>query len=152
MTEAQRRAYLEAMGIGVWIHKPAAPDTDRWVVGPGSGSTLLLCRTAEESGSRLAADIGRSLGGNPVWAWPDPAGRQEYPSLNTTIDQYLFTQVLLFGHALADKAFKSSVPDVLGSASVRVTADLDELAVDGLARRELWQCLSGALTDRKDEH
>ncbi len=147
MTEAQRRAYLEAMGIGVWINKPAVPDTDRWVVGPGSGSTLLLCRSAQESGTRLAADIGRSLGGNPVWAWPDPEGRQEYPSLKDTIAQYLFTRVLLFGHALAGQAFKISVPEVLGSASVQVTADLDELAVDGTARRKLWQCLSGAQTD-----
>ena len=107
----------------------------------------MLCRAAEESGTRLAADIGRSLGGDPVWAWPDPEGRQEYPSLKDTIEQYLFTQVLLFGHALASQAFKGSVPDVLGSASVQVTADLDELAADGMARRKLWQCLSGALPD-----
>lgn len=141
MIEIQRRAYLEAMGIGVWINKSAAPDADRWVVGPGSGSTLLLCRTAEESGTRLAADIGRSLGGDPVWAWPDPEGRQEHPSLKDTIEQYLFTQVLLFGPALAGRVFKGSVPEALGSASVQVTADLDELAVDGVARRKLWQCL-----------
>ena len=147
MMETQRRAYLEAMGIGVWINKPAAPDADRWVVGPGSGSTLLLCRTAEESGTRLAADIGRSLGGDPVWAWPDPEGRQEYPSLKDTIEQYLFTQAVLFGPALAGQAFNGSVPEVLGSASLQVTADLDELAVDGMARRKLWQCLSGALSD-----
>jgi hypothetical protein len=144
MMEAQRRAYLEAMGIGVWVNKPAAPDADRWVVGPGSGSTLLLCRTAEESGTRLAADIGRSLGGDPVWAWPDPEGRQEYPSLKDTIEQYLFTQAVLFGRALAGQTFKDGVPEVLGSASLQVTADMDELAVDGMARRKLWQCLSGA--------
>lgn len=141
MIEIQRRAYLEAMGIGVWINKSAAPDADRWVVGPGSGSTLLLCRTAEESGTRLAADIGRSLGGDPVWAWPDPEGRQEHPTLKDTIEQYRFTQVLLFGPALAGRVFKGSVPEVLGSTSVQVTADLDELAVDGVARRKLWQCL-----------
>ena len=147
MIEAQRRAYLEAMGIGVWINKPAAPDADRWVVGPGSGSTLLLCRTAEESGTRLATDIGRSLGGDPVWAWPDPEGRQEYPSLGDTIERYLFTQVVLFGHALAGQAFKGSVPEFHGSASLQVAADLDELAMDGMARRKLWQYLSGALPD-----
>ena len=152
MIEAQRRAYLEAMGIGVWINRIAAPDADRWVVGPGSGSTLLLCRTAQESGTRLAADIGRSLGGDPVWAWPDPEGRKEYPSLKDTIEQYLFTQVLLFGHALAVRAFKGSVPEALACASVQVTADLDELAVDGMARRKLWQCLSATLPDHNDEH
>ena len=147
MTEAQRRAYLEAMGIGVWINKAAAPDAYRWVVGPGSGSTLLLCRTAQQSGTRLAADIGRSLGGDPVWAWPDPQERQEHPLLEDTIEQYLFTQVLLFGHALASRSFKGSVPGVLGSASVQVTADLDELAVDGMAKRKLWQCLFGAIAE-----
>ncbi|MEE8339313.1 MAG: hypothetical protein V3R56_04160 [Xanthomonadales bacterium] len=147
MIETQRRAYLEAMGIGVWVIKSAAPDADRWVVGPGGGSTLLLCRTADESGTRLAADIGRSLGGDPVWAWPDPEARLEYPSLKDTIEQYLFTQVLLFGSALTDLAFKGSVPEVLGSASVQVVADLDELAVGGMARRKLWQCLSLIATD-----
>jgi hypothetical protein len=147
MIEAQRRAYLEAMGIGVWVIKPAAPDTDRWVVGPGAGGTLLLCRTADESGTRLAADIGRSLGGDPVWAWPDPQGRREFPSLKDTIEQYLFTQVLLFGPALTSLAFKGSAPEVLGSASVQVIADLDELAVDGMARRKLWQCLSQITTN-----
>ena len=145
MIETQRRAYLEAMEIAVWINKPAAPDTARWLVGPGSGSTLLLCRSPEESGTRLAADIGRSLGGDPAWAWPDPESSQERPSLEATIEQYLFTQVVLFGTALAGQAFSGKVPGILGSAKVQVTADLDELAVDGMARRHLWQCLSGDL-------
>ncbi len=149
MIEAQRRAYLEAMGIGVWINKSDAPDGIRWLVGPGSGSTLLLCRTARESGTRLAADIGRSLGGDPVWAWPDPEGRQEFPTLADTLEQNLFTQVLLFGRALAGQAFKGSAPEVLASASVQVAADLDELAVNGMARRKLWQCLSRALPDHE---
>jgi hypothetical protein len=151
MIEAQRRSYLEAMGIGVWINRPAAPDATRWIVGPGSGSTLLLCRSPEESGTRLAADIGRSLGGDPVWAWPDPEGRQECPLLENTIEQYLFTQVVLFGKALSAQAFIGKVPGVLGSASVQVTADMDELRVDGPARRNLWQCLSRALPAGKDE-
>lgn len=142
MIEAQRRAYLEAMGIGVWINKPVGPDADRWLVGPGSGSTLLLCRTVQESATRLAADIGRSLGGDPVWAWPDPEGRQEFPSLRDAVEQHLFTQVLLFGQVLAGQIFKGKVPEVLASASVQVTTNLDELAADGLARRKLWQCLS----------
>ena len=147
MIEAQRRAYLEAMGIGVWINKPAVPDADRWVVGPGSGNMLLLCRTARESATRLAADIGRSLGGDPVWAWPDPEGRQEYPVLKDTIEQNLFTQVLLFGQMLASQVFKGGVPEVIGSARLQVTADLGELAVDGMARRKLWQSLSLITTD-----
>ncbi len=151
MIEAQRRAYLDAMGVEVWVKKPAAPDTDRWVVGPGSGSTLLLCRTARESATRLAADIGRSLGGDPVWAWPDPDLSEECPSLKDTIEQHLFTQVLLFGESLAGQIFKGSTPEVFGSASLQVTANLDELAVDGKARRMLWRCLSRALAGNEDE-
>ena len=149
MIEAHRRAYLEAMGIGVWINKPAVPDADRWVVGPGSGNMLLLCHTARESATRLAADIGRSLGGDPVWAWPDPEGRQEYPALKDTIEQNLFTRVLLFGQALASQVFKTGMPEVIGSASLQVTADLGELAVDGMARRKLWQRLSLITNDER---
>jgi hypothetical protein len=141
MTEAQRQAYLEAMGISVWIGKPATPGPDRLVVGPGSGSTLLLCRVAEESATRLAADIGRCLE-DPVWSWPDPEGNPGNPSLQETIEQHLFTRVLLFGEALANRAIKAPLPDILGSASIKVTAGLDELAVNGRARRDLWQYLS----------
>lgn len=149
MIEAQRRAYLEAMGIDTWIDKTAAPDADQWVVGPGSGDTLLLCRTAQESETRLAADIGRSLGGDPVWAWPDAEGKPESSSLRETVDQFLFKQVILFGRILAGRAFNGRVPEVIGSAEVQVTADLDELAADGMARRTLWQRLSPV---RVDEH
>lgn len=147
MTETQRRAYLEAIGIGVWVSNAAARDPDRWIVGAGSGCTLLLCRTAEESGSMLAADIGRSLGGDPAWAWPDPDSGPDCPSLRELIDQHLFTRVLLFGGTLAGQVFKGSTPEVEGTASVLVTSSLDELAVDGKARRELWQCLFGASSD-----
>jgi hypothetical protein len=146
MTEAQRQAYLEAMGINVWVGKPATAGPDRLVVGPGSGSTLLLCRVAEESATRLAADIGRCLR-DPVWSWPDPEGNPEYPSLQETIEQHLFTRVLLFGATLAKRAIKGPLPDILGSASLKVTADLDELAVSGRARRELWQYLSPPTDD-----
>jgi hypothetical protein len=141
MTEAQRRAYLDTMGINVWVGKPATPEADRLVVGPGSGSTLLLCRAAEESATRLAADIGRCLV-DPVWSWPDPEGNPDSPSLQETIEQHLFTQVLLFGPALAKRAIKGPLPDILASASLKVIADLEELAVSGQARRDLWQYLS----------
>jgi len=146
MTEAQRQAYLEAMGISVWVGRPASPGPDRLVVGPGSGSTLLLCRVAEESATRLAADIGRCLE-DPVWSWPDPEGNPGYPSLQETIEQHLFTRVLLFGAALASQAIKGPLPEILGSASIKVAADLDELAVNGESRRDLWQYLSLSTDD-----
>lgn len=62
MIEAQRRAYLEAMDISVWLGKPAETDRNRIIIGPGSGSTLLLCRDPGESATPLASDICRYLG------------------------------------------------------------------------------------------
>ena len=142
MIEAQRRAYLQAMDISVWLGKPAAREQDRLVVGPGSGSTLLLCHSAGESATALASDICRYLDGDPVWAWPDPEGSQECPSLKYAIDAQLFTRVVLFGQTLASQLFKDQAPQILGSASIVVVPDLNELAASGRARHRLWRQLS----------
>jgi hypothetical protein len=60
MTAAQRRAYLDAMGIDVWLERQAEPVWDRLVLGPGAGSTLLVCNDPEDAASALAADIVRA--------------------------------------------------------------------------------------------
>lgn len=142
MIESQRRAYLEAMDIGVWLQKPTAPDRSRLIIGPGSGSTLLLCNSAEESATPLASDICRYLGDNPVWAWPDSEGSPERPTLEDAIDNFLFTRVLLFGRSLATQLFSGQVAQVLGSARIVVASGLNELAVSASARRSLWRQLS----------
>ena len=144
MIEAQRRAYLEAMDISVWAGKPAETDRNRIIIGPGSGSTLLLCRDPGESATPLASDICRYLGESPVWAWADPEGSSEHPTLESAVDKHLFTRVLLFGETLAMQVFKAKVPQILGSACVVVTSDLNELAASAGARKKLWRQLGPA--------
>ncbi len=142
MIESQRRAYLEAMDINVWLGKPDAADLDRLVIGPGSGSTLLLCHSADESATRLAADICRFLADGPVWAWPDPEGRAQYPSLENAVDKYLFTRVVVFGQTLAGQLFNGQVPQTLGSARIVEVSGLNVLLASANARRQLWRKLS----------
>lgn len=141
MTEARRRAYLEAMGYDVWLAKPPGPDPVRLVVGPGEGGDLLICAAPEASGSKLAADIVRALGSDPVWAWPDPGGDPARPTLEDAVADRLFTHLLVFGDELARALFGAGAPDVIGSSAVRVAPEMDELAVRGDAKRALWRLI-----------
>jgi hypothetical protein len=142
MIESQRRAYLEAMDINVWLGKAEAADQIGLVIGPGSGSTLLLCRAADESATRLAADISRYLADGPVWAWPCQEASQQYPSLEHAIGTYLFTRVVVFGQSLAAQLFNGQPPQILGSAAIIVARGVNVLEASADARRELWQKLS----------
>lgn len=142
MIEAQRRAYLEAMDISVWLQKPPAADRSRLIIGPGSGGTLLVCSQAEDSASPLAGDICRCLGDNPVWAWPDREGSAQSLALENAIDEFLFTRVLLFGQPLASRLFSGPIEKVMGSARIMLVPDLDDLKVSAGARRDLWRQLS----------
>jgi hypothetical protein len=143
MTEARRRAYLEAMGYDVWVEKPPGPGPVRLVVGPGGGSDLLVCEAPDASGGKLAADIARALGTDPVWAWPDPEHDPGRPTLEEAVADRLFTHLLVFGEELARALFGTSAPDILGSSAVRVAPDMDELAVRGSAKRTLWRLIGG---------
>jgi hypothetical protein len=142
MTEARRRAYLQAIGLDVWKIKPPPPSPDRLVLQPGNGRTLLICQVPEETAHRLAGDIARVLDQDVVWAWPDPDGREETVSLKEAIGQHLFTRVVVFGPALASRVCKGEVPDVIGSASFLFTRDIGELAVSGSAKQAFWEQLS----------
>ena len=142
MTEARRRAYLEALGFDVWVMKPPAPQWDRLVTGAGQGSVLLVCATSAEVASALSTDIARALGGDPVWAWPDPEGNPDTPCLEDAVRDRLFTRVIVFGADLAGRLFGGPAPEVLLSASVSIAGSLDELAVRGSAKRALWALLS----------
>jgi hypothetical protein len=102
----------------------------------------LLCHAADESATQLAADISRFLADGPVWAWPDPEGSQQYPSLNNAIDSYLFTRVVVFGQTLAEQLFGGQSPQILGSARIVVAHGLNVLGTSADARRELWRKLS----------
>jgi hypothetical protein len=142
MMEARRRAYLQALGLDVWTLKPPAPSLDRLMLQPGNGRTLLICQAPEETAHRLAGDIARALDQDVVWAWPDPDGREENASLTEAIGQHLFTRVVVFGGALANRVCKGDAPNVIGSASILVTRVVGELAVSGSAKQAFWEQLS----------
>jgi len=147
MIESQRRAYLEALDIVVWLRKPAIDDTapantQRLTMEPGSGSTLLLCRDGGEKMSPVAADIYRYLGDDAVWGWPDPDQHPSNPSVTEAVDQRLFTRVVVFGAKLAERLFENAVPSILRSAQVIVSDDLDELSLAGPSRKSLWRKLN----------
>ena len=141
MIEARQRAYLEAMGFDVWVAKPPPPDWSRLVIGPGDGSTLLVCSAAENCSTALAGDITRALGNNPAWAWPDPDPNMGTP-LEDAIENRLFTRLVVFGEDLAGKMFGKDVPAVMASSSISIAPGLDELAVRGTAKQALWRIIS----------
>ncbi len=142
MMEARRRAYLQAIGLDVWTVKPSPGSLDRLVLQPGSGRTLLICQAPEETAHRLAGDIARALDQDVVWAWPDPDGREENAPLKEAVGQHLFTRVVIFGAALANRVCKGEVPNVIDSASILVTRAVGELAVSGSAKHAFWEQMS----------
>ncbi len=144
MTEFRRRAYLDAMGFDVWAVKPPEPVFDRLLLQPGEGSTLLICDAPEATASRIAADIGRALGGEAVWAWPDPDGKPDNPTLEEAVSRQLFTRVVLFGASLERCLFVGGLTPVVGSAAVSCCDALEELAIRGGAKQALWRQLKAA--------
>ena len=141
MIETQKRAYLEAMGFDVWVIQPPPPEWDRLVVNAGQGSTLLVSELPEHCTSKLAGDIVRAIGGDPVWAWPDPEGSSNKPRLEEVVRDGLFTRVVIFGTEMAEHLFGPKVPDIIVSSAVKVVGDIEELATRGTAKQTLWRFL-----------
>ena len=141
MSEPLRRAYLEAIGLDVWVARPPRPQYDRLLISPGQGSALLICQSAEESVTKLAGDIARALGEELVWAWPDPAGGPDSPTVEQAVVRQLFTRVIVFGPALANQLFRGEIPQILVSSAVSVASSLDELGVSGTVKQALWNSL-----------
>ena len=145
MNDRQRLAYLEALEIPVWVSRghPAVaadmPAVEAIQRGPGTSATLLICGHRDQSSSPLSSDIARVLPDTPVWAWPsEPATGQ---SVGDTVQEALFTAVLVFGHALAGRLFGATLPERVGSARIVVAEDLDTLGNSPDSRRELWRQL-----------
>ena len=144
MIEARRRAYLEALGFEVWVTRRPVVEAGRIGVGPGQGSTLLLCPSAAESRTELAADLVRALGGDPVWAWLGSDADESGQLLEDVVAARLITRVFLFGPELVRSLFQGSPPEILGSARLTVLPGLEELAVSGAARQASWKQLRDA--------
>jgi hypothetical protein len=118
-------------------------------VGPGRGSTLLVCSSPADSASKFAADVVRALGGDPAWAWPArgvgrDAGGDSCP-LEEAVGARLITRVLVFGDDAVRWLFQGEIPAVVGSATVTPLAGLGEISRRGVAKRALWRCLQDPL-------
>lgn len=142
MIENRQHAYLEAMGFDVWVARPPPPDWSRLEIGPGEGSTLLVCESQDACSTPLAVDIVRAVGGEPAWAWPDPDPANG-TKLEDAIESRLFTRLVVFGEELARKMFGGDIPTILVSSSISVSPGLDELAVRGNAKQALWRIIAG---------
>lgn len=147
MSTPRQRAYLEAMGIPVWVARNApgedlvesgAPAAVQ--LGPGSGHLLMLCGSVSEPSGALATDVARVLGSAPVWGWPGEAGTGT--SLAEAVSEGLFTHVLVFGEATEASVFGGPAPEAVGPAAVLRFASLQELESSPGARRELWRALT----------
>jgi len=143
MIESRRRAYLEVMGYDIWSARLPEAESNSLHIQPGEGDTLLVCASPDAATSVFAGDVTRALGDRVVWAWPDPESRPESVTLEVAVGQFLFTQAVLFGRGLMRHVFKGDAPVVLGSARLLVTAELDDLAGSGTAKREFWHQISG---------
>jgi hypothetical protein len=138
MIEVRRRAYLEALGLDVWVARPSAAEHGLIGVGAGTGSTLLISTSVADCTTELAGDLARALGGDPVWAWLEPAGGE---ALEAVIGNRLITRVLLLGAEPARSLFRGSIPEIVGSATVTSAPGLDERAVSAGSRQVLWKQL-----------
>jgi DNA polymerase III psi subunit len=153
MTNSRQQAYLDAMGIEVWslreaisVSEPEQPISPGLKLGPGGGGVLLVCEAADDSGSRLANDIGRALGGVPVWAWPQTDDNSV--ELGDAVDEHLFTTVAIFGETLAAQFFAGELPANLNSAQLVLLPDMQDILAQAEARRLLWSvfCQSSMVT------
>lgn len=147
MTTPRQRAYLEAMGVPVWVARTApgeqlveAPTPSAVQLGPGNGELLMLCGSVSEPSGPLATDVARVLGTAPVWGWP--CEEEASPGLAEVVREGMFTHVLVFGEAAESSLFGGPAPDTLGSAAVLRLASLEELENSAEARRALWRTLS----------
>lgn len=160
MNPASRQAYLKAMGIDVWITRSGSSGRAETAVsplqavigdvraamepeicvGPGTGSTLLLCASAAEAATTIASDIARSLEGEPVWAWLASGDSTPVSSLQQAIEEHLFTRVLVFGLEPVARAAGGKM-GIVGSAQLIWSDSIPSLLESGEARRRLWQQL-----------
>ena len=152
LLSSRQQAYLDAMDIGVWnLREPVAPTTGtlnkttHLKKGPGSGGVLLICAADDDSASRLANDINRSLGRVPVWAWP--IADEGAADLPRAVDDKLFTTVAIFGEQLASQFFEGEMPACMNSANLVLLPSMQDIQNQAEARRTLWVtfCRSGML-------
>lgn len=142
MVQSRQKAYLDAMGIPVWVLRDGNASSHETLdvqLGPGSGQVLLLSSTLNESAGRLAADIARSLRSEPVWGWP----ATDEPGLNLqdAVKERLLTHIVVFGTDAAAQMIDRSASELLGSAIVVRAPSLSDLKTSVAERRKFWSIL-----------
>jgi len=161
MNPARKTAYLEALGIDIWVLRrddelavsdcgddsispdvsPASLSADWLYVGPGSGNLLLVCACAADAATPLAADIARCLDAHPVWAWPaDPDDSSATP-VSEVINDRLITRIISFGIDKPSQGPKSA-NESIGTAQWLQTETIARLKDDGRCRQALWAMIS----------
>lgn len=142
MIQPRHKAYLDAMGIPVWVLRAVTPGDSKACpvqIGPGSGQVLLLCAAGDDLAGKLASDISRCLRAEPVWGWPvedDSAG-----PLTEAVTERLFTHILVLGRDAEAAAFGGPAPELIGSAAVIRAPALADLGQSMADRRKLWALL-----------
>jgi hypothetical protein len=111
-------------------------------LGPGRDGILLVCAGDDEPASRLASDITRALGTVPVWAWPGAGA--EAVSIESAVEENLFTEVAVFGADLAASLFPGGVPAKVGAASVVQLPSMAAIREQAGSKRSLWNALCRA--------
>lgn len=116
-------------------------------LGPGDGACLMVCTRQAQTAGTLAADLSRLTGSQAVWAWPGSNGPET--SLSEAVEARLFTQVVVFGEALAADLGIENSASMMGSARLVVVRDLEKLERDAEARKACWNAFrAGGLTLR----
>lgn len=150
MIDQTQLAYLDAMGIEVWVPRVDEPGKAAaehgmpiqvFAPGPGMDSDILcVVENQSQAALRLAVDIGRAMRSEPIWTWPDYGeadGAKPMP-LDDVLHDRMTTQALVFGSALAAQLLGEPPPDCIGAAKIHIVPSLDELAGDRDAKRILW--------------
>ena len=145
--DAQRLAYLDAMGIDVWqprgagtesVEEPSEPGI---TVSAGDGDILCVVASKADTALELARGIGSAMRCPPVWAWPSDSDTESLTPADAVREKML-TQVLVFGKELAGQVLGENAPEVISTARVHVVPGLEELARDKDAKRQLWRLMN----------
>jgi len=107
----------------------------QYEIGPGSGQTLILCDSREDTSLQIASDIARSLGEAPVWGWRLIGSESGGVQLDGAIKDRLFTRVLLFTGSAGSSTGQSKV---MSSARVFFAPSITALANSPQQKRALW--------------
>lgn len=155
--DARRMAYLDAMGIDVWVPRGASAQqavpgpevgvapapvsaTAGVCLGPGQGEILCIAASAKQAHMKLATNISGAMRSAPVWAWPTQSIEESggYATVAEAVGDRLITRVLVFGAELAESLLGEQAPDTIGTAKLHVVPAMEALESDVEAKRALW--------------